>query len=41
MRKLYPKLAATNIRNNRQFYLPYLLAGGLSVAMLYLVRAVG
>ena len=39
MRKLYPKLAATNIRNNRQFYLPYLLAGGLSVAMLYLVLA--
>lgn len=39
MRKLYPKLAATNIRNNKQFYLPYLLAGGLSVAMLYLVLA--
>ncbi|MBP3488882.1 MAG: FtsX-like permease family protein [Roseburia sp.] len=39
MRKLYPKLAATNIRNNKQFYLPYLLAGGLSAAMLYLVMA--
>lgn len=39
MRKLYPKLAATNIRNNKQLYLPYLLAGGLSVAMLYLVMA--
>lgn len=39
MRKLYPKLAAINIRNNRQFYLPYLLAGGLSVAMFYLVMA--
>lgn len=39
MRKLYPKLAATNIRNNKQFYLPYLLAGGLSVAMFYLVVA--
>lgn len=39
MRKLYLKLAAINIRNNRQFYLPYLLAGGLSVAMFYLVMA--
>ena len=29
MRKLYVKLAAVNIRNNRQLYLPYLLAGVL------------
>ncbi len=27
MRKLYVKLAAVNIRKNRQLYLPYLLAG--------------
>ena len=27
MRKLYVKLAAVNICNNRQLYLPYLLAG--------------
>lgn len=39
MHKLYPKLAAVNIRNNKQFYLPYFLAGGLSVAMFYLVMA--
>lgn len=39
MRKLYPKLAAVNIRNNRQLYLPYLLAGGISVAMFYLIMA--
>lgn len=29
MRKLYVKLAVVNIRNNRQLYLPYLLAGGV------------
>lgn len=39
MSKLYPKLAATNIKNNRQFYLPYYLTGILSVAMFYLVFA--
>lgn len=33
MRKLYVKLAAVNIRNNRQLYLPYLLAGVFSAAM--------
>lgn len=39
MRKLYPKLAAVNMKNNRQLYLPYLLAGGISVAMFYLIMA--
>ena len=26
MRNLYPRLAATNLKKNRRFYLPYLLA---------------
>lgn len=39
MRKLYPKLATVNMKNNRQLYLPYLLAGGISVAMFYLIMA--
>ena len=39
MNKLYVKLAATNIKNNKQFYLPYLLTGILSVAMFYLMMA--
>lgn len=39
MSKLYRRLAATNIRNNKQFYLPYLLTGIVSVAMFYLVQA--
>lgn len=39
MNKLYVKLAATNIKNNKQFYLPYLLTGVLSVAMFYLMMA--
>ena len=40
MRKLYVKLAAVNIRNNRQLYLPYLLAGVFSAAMFYLVMSI-
>lgn len=39
MNTLYRKLAVTNIKNNRQFYQPYLLTGILSVAMFYLVTA--
>lgn len=39
MSKLYPKLAAANMKNNRQFYLPYILTGILSVAMFYLMMA--
>lgn len=37
--KLYRKLAWTNIRNNGQFYLPYLLTGILSAMMFYCMRA--
>ena len=40
MRKLYVKLAAVNICNNRQLYLPYLLAGVFSAAMFYLVMSI-
>ena len=40
MRKLYVKLAVVNIRNNRQLYLPYLLAGVFSAAMFYLVMSI-
>lgn len=39
MKRLYLKLAAINIRSNRQFYLPYLLTGILAVAMFYLMMA--
>ncbi len=39
MSNLYAKLAGTNIRNNRQFYLPYLLTGILNVAMFYMIVA--
>lgn len=40
MNKLYPKLAFTNIRNNRQFYLPYILTGILCVLMFYSVLGI-
>lgn len=39
MNQLYGKLAVINIRNSRQFYVPYLLTGIVSVAMYYLVLA--
>lgn len=39
MNSLYRKLAFTNMKNNRQFYLPYLLTGILSVMMFYSMRA--
>lgn len=39
MSNLYAKLAGTNIRNNRQFYVPYLLTGILNVAMFYIMVA--
>ena len=37
MRKLgfYPRLAARSLRLNRKFYLPFLLSGAVSAAMLY------
>ena len=36
---MYPKLAITNIKNNRQFYFPYLLTGIITVAMFYIMCA--
>ena len=39
MNQLYFKLTATNIKNGRQFYLPYLLTGMFSVAMYYIMAA--
>lgn len=36
---LYTRLAITNMKNNRQFYLPYLLTGILTVAMYYIMCA--
>lgn len=40
MRRLYFRLAVTNLKNHRQFYLPYLLAGMVSVMMFYIMRAI-
>lgn len=40
MNHLYYKLAVTNLKNNRQFYLPYILAGMVSAMMFYLMRAI-
>ena len=37
MNNIYAKLAGTNIRNNRQLYLPYILSGITTVAMFYLM----
>ena len=36
---MYTKLALTNIKNNRQFYFPYLLTGIITVAMFYIMCA--
>lgn len=36
---MYTKLAITNIKNNRQFYFPYLLIGIITVAMFYIMCA--
>ena len=36
---MYTKLAITNIKNNRQFYFPYLLTGIITVAMFYIMCA--
>ena len=35
MKNLYLKLASTNIKSSKQFYMPYLLTGILTVAMFY------
>ena len=34
---LYPRLALSNLRKNGRFVIPYILAGGGAVAMLYIV----
>lgn len=34
---LYPRLAATNIKNNRRFYFSYLLAGAVTVMMFFIM----
>ena len=36
---LFSKLAVTNIKNNKQFYVPYLLTGILTVGMFYIMCA--
>ena len=36
---MYTQLAITNIKNNRQFYFPYLLTGIITVAMFYIMCA--
>lgn len=39
-RGLYKKLAFTNIKNNKQFYVPYLLTGIVTTAMFYIMCAI-
>ncbi|MCI9077443.1 MAG: ABC transporter permease [Lachnospiraceae bacterium] len=40
MNKLYIKLMATNIRNGKRFYLPYILSGILIVTLFYNIQAI-
>ncbi len=40
MNKLYLKLAWSNLKNSRQFYLPYVIAGMLSAMMFYTMCAI-
>lgn len=40
MKHLYFRLAVTNLKNNRQFYLPYILAGIVCVMMFYIMCAI-
>lgn len=40
MNRLYCRLAVTNLKNNRQFYLPYILTGMVSAMMFYIMRAI-
>ncbi len=40
MNTLYCRLAMTNLKNNRQFYLPYILVGVVSAMMFYIMRAI-
>lgn len=37
MGKLYFKLAKTNLSNNKPFYIPYIISGIITVAMLYMM----
>ena len=40
MSKLYIKLMATNIKNGKKFYLPYILSGILIVILFYNILAI-
>lgn len=40
MNHLYCRLAVTNLKNNRRFYLPYILMGMFSAMMFYSMRAI-
>ena len=40
MNHLYFRLARTNMKNSRQFYIPYLLTGMLSAAMFYIMTSI-
>lgn len=40
MNNLYCRLAMTNLKNNRRFYLPYILMGMVSAMMFYSMRAI-
>ena len=37
MNKLYGRLARTNLNNNKPLYIPYILAGVMTVALFYLM----
>ena len=37
MNNIYVRLAKTNIQNNRQLYLPYIISGIVTVMMFYLM----
>ena len=40
MNCLYCKMAVTNLKKNKQFYVPYILVGVVSAAMFYIMRAI-
>ena len=39
MSKLYIKLMFTNIKNGKQFYVPFILAGAITVMLFYNMMA--
>ena len=41
MKSLYLRLAAGNIKNNRRFYLPFLLTAVMTVACFFILSSVG